>query len=117
MTERERLIEILTKGQPPFNTLNDVCIEKLADYLLANGVIVPPCKVGDTVWTFSYGKIVSGEVIDIKWQCEAENHGVFIRERISVSGEYTATIDFCEIGKTVFLTKEEVEQALRGGKE
>lgn len=118
--QKERLIELIRKSgcvdtwnynADDFKEPNP--IEKLADILLANGVIVPPCKVGDVLWTFSYGKVVSGEVIEIKWQCEAENHGVFIREKISTSGVYTATIDFCDVGKTVFLTKEEAEQALR----
>lgn len=47
MTERDRLIELL-------NTYMSGCdgdyAEELADYLIANGVIVPPCKVGDTAY-------------------------------------------------------------------
>lgn len=46
--ERERLIELLNKvggNVLEFPTYN--FIESLADYLLAGGVIVPPCKVGD----------------------------------------------------------------------
>ena len=46
MTEREKLIELLKSGGVrdfPFNAA-------LADHLLANGVIVPPCKVGDTLY-------------------------------------------------------------------
>ena len=53
MTERERLIELLRET---FEYTRGVCIdfdeaaEINADHLLANGVIMPPCKVGDTVW-------------------------------------------------------------------
>lgn len=48
MTERERLIDMLAH-------VGDMRIMRCgfgecADYMLANGVIVPPCKVGDTVW-------------------------------------------------------------------
>ena len=43
MTERERLVELLDIIiQPGEKTLGDI-----SDYLLANGVIVPPFKIGD----------------------------------------------------------------------
>ena len=50
---RDRLIELL---RDTFNYTKGVCIDfdeavKInADHLLANGVVVPPCKVGDTVY-------------------------------------------------------------------
>lgn len=37
----------------------------LADHLLDNGVIVPPCKVGDTVYWLDDSKIKQGEVFEI----------------------------------------------------
>lgn len=40
-TDRDRLIELLLKAKVTWNTCG------VADYLLANGVIVPPCNVGD----------------------------------------------------------------------
>lgn len=43
MTDRERLVRRL-------NNWGTLEAESLADYLLANGVIVLPCKVGDTVY-------------------------------------------------------------------
>ena len=43
--ERKRLVELITEGQPPFNSLNEVCIEKLADHLLVKGVIVAPMSI------------------------------------------------------------------------
>ena len=27
-----------------------ICLDKIADYLIAHRVIVPPCKPGDTLW-------------------------------------------------------------------
>lgn len=55
MTERERLIRITEDSKVMERCgchYNDVekYINELTDYLLKNGVIVPPCKVGDTVW-------------------------------------------------------------------
>ena len=52
MSNRDRLIELLTyfaDGYSPEyrNIVPYTKVTKIADYLLANGVIVPPCKVGD----------------------------------------------------------------------
>ena len=56
---RDRLVELLNQRQDNGNyetieeksiTLEFVSNEKLADHLIANGVTVPPCKVGDTVY-------------------------------------------------------------------
>ena len=42
---RDRLIELLIEGHKQY-----LFYDQIADYLLANGVIAPPCKVGDTVY-------------------------------------------------------------------
>lgn len=51
MTERERLIELIGNIEYGEHTFKDVYvksfIEKVADYLLANGAIVPDEKIGD----------------------------------------------------------------------
>ena len=109
MTERERLIELLEKVKfKPFDACNIMHnLNIIADELLANGVIVPPCKVGDVVYSIHNGKVFGGKVIVIYI---FESHLAF-----AVSGGgYFREDDF---GKTVFLTKEEAEQALGGGKE
>ncbi|MGN0114848.1 MAG: hypothetical protein ACI396_05935 [Acutalibacteraceae bacterium] len=59
MTDRERLISLLSDYNFDATFCNicerpdDDCAvcgsERLAEYLIAHGVIVPPCKVGDTV--------------------------------------------------------------------
>ena len=53
MTDRDRLIEFLHIAPLEYakKEKNDtrMFVEFYADYLLANGVIVPPCKVGDYV--------------------------------------------------------------------
>lgn len=45
---RDRLVELINNNGSSVLTAND--FEELADYLLENGVIVPPCKEGDTVY-------------------------------------------------------------------
>ena len=97
----------------------DDSIESIADHLLANGVIVPPCKVGDTVYisenpyTFlPLKKVVEGEVVSI----HLHEHGLFIRvlfDTKKINGCVDYNLDW-KLGKTVFLTREEAEQALKG---
>lgn len=90
---------------------------KLKDYedLEEQGRLVKlPCKVGDTLYSALGEKVLKSEVISVKYHCEAENHGVFIRERIIIdTDDFETEINFSDIGKTVFLTKEEAEQALK----
>ena len=51
---RDRLIELIKKGIDKHESTIENYVhpewEFVADYLLENGVIVPPCKVGDTVY-------------------------------------------------------------------
>ena len=73
-----------------------------------------PCKVGDVVYFAHHDRVISSEVLSEKYHAEAENHGVFIRERLTIDVEgVSAEIDFGDIGKTVFLTKSEAEAKLK----
>lgn len=111
MTDRDRLIELLKKYGMRVN------MSTLADYLIANGVIMPPCKVGDLVY-----------VIRRK---EKRNKGgywksICFTKRVMQTAikDGTAYIDckratktdFSLVGKTVFLTREEAEKALERSK-
>lgn len=52
MTDRDRLIELL-QNSPYLDVLDGgfgYGYDKAADHLLANGVVVPPCKVGDILF-------------------------------------------------------------------
>lgn len=103
MSERERLIELLDQN---CGYVEEQKAETLADHLLASGVIVPPVKVGDTVYHFGYSFDVEKiEILQDETIYRCGNPG---------TDDYMA---FCEsdIGKTVFLTKEEAEKALKGG--
>lgn len=112
---RERLIELLNKKYDHFC---DQCgvnkdsryTESLADYLLANGVIVPPCKVGDTVYSNVLGEIEGFVVVSMELAYMAKG---FVGEFVSNNGTYPMLFKFENIGKTVFLTKEEAERALK----
>ncbi len=53
---RDRLASLLSEAEGLVN--NDLpTVEQIADYLIEHGVIVPPCKVGDTVYCIFRGKV------------------------------------------------------------
>lgn len=100
MTDRERLIELMLNCERVDLPLPIEYQEHLADHLLANGVIVPPCKVGQTVWE-----------IDADNPFEEELHVIESKvERFYVGTSHNLHLIDC---KTVFLTKEEAERALK----
>lgn len=86
--------------------------EMLAAFLLARGVIVPPCKPGDILYQPLYGKILEYEVIS--WRVREEGLQVVTHSR-QTGGLYHVWGAF--IGETHFLTKAEAEKALATGKE
>ena len=77
---------------------------KLADYLLEHGVIVLPCKVGDKVYRPSDCLGVVQFVIISFNIYESEMFFTDDSENIIYPSD---------IGKTVFLTREEAERALK----
>lgn len=141
MTERERLIEMCENFI--LSCKSSLCVDcehneidyphcmsvHFADHLLSNGVIVPPCKVGDRVYIdentwyhglalyydnrFIHSKyFVVGEIVSIiktkkqlliKIRASNSIHTRYRHKRYPVSA----------LGKTVFLTKEEAEKALK----
>jgi hypothetical protein len=65
MTERDRLIELLSATHTETDNYKEQARlhdEYIADQLLANGVVVPPCKVGDTVYVEFNEKVIQGTV-------------------------------------------------------
>ncbi len=93
MDQRKRLIELLFEAEGQVN--NDLpSLEQIADYLLAYGVIVPPVKVGGTVYQTDGIRIYESKVKAVIYNT---SHYAF---------------DERAIGKMVFLTKEEAEAAL-----
>lgn len=122
---RERLIELINfahNGIGVKKNENKSVAEIVADYLLANGVIVPPCKVGDKVWFIEKGgyhfpRISHGYVqhFDVR-----EMRGLGLTRNIVVQPIDTLEdrlyfFMFKWVGESVFLTREEAEKALKGG--
>jgi hypothetical protein len=106
MTDRDRLIELLKKAD---SATWGQTYESYADYILADGWIRPPCKVGDTVYIPVLNTILHTKVFAFGID---EDGNKVINPKEYPEGVFGVV--GCEIGKTAFLTKEEAEKALEG---
>ena len=122
---REKLIKLIREAKdeypavPTINCCKAEFANFLADHLLASGVIVSPCKMGDTLYrVVTMGTGVQRRIIRHKHSgviktLQYETKKNFIRKIVVSKNNF---LDVCEnFGKTVFSTKEEAEQALKGG--
>ncbi len=123
---RERLTEIVGDALSEClkhmkeKNLATVSSDFIIDRLLENGVIAPPCKIGDSVFRIvemSTGITSKIRVMRKRQIQQGTIHPVeptikrFIRCVIVTKNNF---FDVCDnFGKTVFHTKEEAEQALR----
>ena len=98
----DRLVNLLDNAKDKFDNL---LFEKelIADHLLANGVIVPPCKVGDYLYYIPFGSTIT------KWEIRSIE---IMQDDIVFHCGRTFFLKY-DIGKTVFLTKEEAEEKLK----
>lgn len=100
---KDRLASLLSEAEGLVN--NDLpTVEQIADYLLANGVIVPPVSVGQTVWFVRNEKIIETKVEKIALKSKG------LHLKLGCNAMYETSCN--SIGKTVFLTREEAEKAL-----
>lgn len=98
---REKLIELIREAFQPCEMYRAMLI---ADHLIANGVVVLPCKIGDDIWW------IDAETYSV----ECEKNGVtgfiikkdeiLIRDR--TGGEDHIGTQYC------YLSKEDAEKAL-----
>lgn len=131
-SERKRLEELILEFE---RTCPETCtgleksctqcvLEQKIDHLLDNGVVVPPCKVGDvvyalwetpTLYTETKYVLYSAEVKEVS-QCKRNNRLVLIYklEPTSFRGRIREFFDY-DFGKTVFTSREEAEAKLKGG--
>ena len=109
---RDRLIDLLTDNlthcDNPLQYIYDEIVERLADHLIENGAIIPPCKVGDTVYKCHTVNLKpTGEIT--KRTIKQITFSAFTVTDDGASGWF----DIDDIGKTVFLTREDAEKSLR----
>lgn len=100
---RDKLIALISgssdeKLEIPY--ISDGGATALADYLIANGIIVPPCKIGDTVYFIHQGCVLSGVV-------QSYENGHYVEAWVA-----SCRLNFDILNKSVFLTQEEAEAEL-----
>lgn len=103
---KERLVEIIHQmfcDAEMLEAYNVKGANALADYLLANGLIVLPCKVGDVVYEIVHGVVGETEATGFI-VCQDGTILMLTKHFFPLSRE---------IGKTVFLTREEAEAKLK----
>lgn len=99
---RDRIIELIESARYwGANTS-----EKIADRLLAEGVIMPPVRVGQTVYS-NKGTAYIIEGVHYK-----NGRFLFGGNKCDAEGAPQRVWFETDIGKTVFLTREEAEKAL-----
>lgn len=125
---REKLIELLEQinGCCPresdcyhceYECLDDCSVYAKADYLIANGVTVQPCNVGDTVYviysTAEY-KTRSGSRRRENHQIVTKHHLEWAKKEnaVEIREKKCTKSDLNLLGKTVFTTKEDAEKAV-----
>jgi hypothetical protein len=116
--QRERLVELLNEATFGVNKhtladhLHKETIERVADYLIANNVVVLPCKVGDKIFA------VSASLKTI-YECKvthiiSQEGGLMIFGTLPYCKEPRAICSEYDIGKDyVFLSRAEAEAKLR----
>ena len=105
MTDRDRLIKLLNVDM---SGCEGDYAEEMADYLIKNGVIVPPCKVGDTVYFDTY---LHGDSVGVRPHKVIKVKSVITTE--PSKGGIGAEIPDWSFGESVCLTEEEAEKALK----
>ena len=129
MTDRERLIDLIEEFgddiafcdicKSPDSDCDGCRNERFADYLIEHGVIVLPCKVGDTVYIINRANKPQEMIFDLIYmRCICVNDtdcmcGSLCNIKEHNLCQYRFKNDFSDFGKTVFLTHEEAEKALK----
>ena len=126
--QREKLIDLI---QNSVGYCATYWATRIADHLLADKeikhafellkaekegrLIVPPCKVGDTVYRLYYDELCEATVVDIEINYYTNPQYWLTIEYYSKSigkHSYKSRIDLI-LGKTVFLSREDAEKALK----
>ena len=116
---KTRLVELLEDTLKEWECdVQRETIAQIAEHLIENGVVVPPCKVGETLY-FLYNNPYADKpdltpriYKTTKWYFEVDKAGIVINT--SDIHSYNKKYDYY-LGETVFLTREEAEKALSEG--
>ena len=106
MTDKEKLLGFLGAGIFNFSKDGIVDITKFADYLLENGIVVPPVNLGDTVyWHNGLGVIREHKVLAIQYTFDKKKN----MWRLDLGDGLMPVYPH----RALFLTREEAEKAAK----
>lgn len=121
MNTKEKLTEIIgnvvvnDKGNRIRDVFHPEFVEKIVNDLIEGGVVCPPCKVGDK--TFLLLETLRGGYDIFESYCvKITDNGYgkdFSMAVYCLEIGNSLEFDICDFGKTVFLTREEAEAALK----
>lgn len=113
---RDKLIELLENvdGESGFLSLSSNDAIRIADYLIANGVVVQPIAKGSTVYALynrtmhrnkiSNSQITTNSNLELAWH---RGGNIEIREKKATKQDITL------LGRLTFISKEEAERKLK----
>ena len=105
MDDRKKLIELIEKARKAMNKEEFSCDlarnSFIAEYLIANGVTVQECKLGDKIYQTDGVRIYESTIAEITITAK---HTIFVTENIA--------FDERAIGNSVFLSYAEAEAHL-----
>ena len=120
MADREKLIELLDKTfAEQYDKRGLLTAVHTADDLISNGVIVLPCKPGDTVYAYcEYFGVLPYLVGNFHIGYMGKHEDCWHWEAAAYAAETDELLDEIDfdledIGKDVFFTREEAEKALK----
>lgn len=129
MTQEKRLADLIGEAERAMwgKTFHGIQGKRefIADCLLENGVIVPPCKVGDTVFCLinecneldsCSNHICMSEVENFSFEKRGNDQLLLVHLNFwNTDINPRTAVEFVDVvfGKTVFLTLEEAEAALK----
>ncbi len=121
MTERERLTVLIEEcaaiHESGFDPDKRISAEALARYLLSNGVLLPPMKIGQIIYDIDGEDVCELKVLRISYFCDSYTMNCLRVGCIEETQRRNKTIFDIEIGKYVFFAREEAEAALGRRKE
>lgn len=112
---RDKLSALIKEATEHFlKTGQYLSLENYADFLIENGVIVPPCKVGDPVWLVYTPKWPANPADKGKWFMleDGVQRIIYGAKGMSIETWNIGTIREKDIGKKLFFIREEAEKAL-----
>lgn len=117
---REKLIELIGSteygnGSLIGNNFQKGFIEKMADHLIANGVTVFPCNVGQKIWMVYTPKHPANPIDKGKWFMvqDGVQRIIYGAKGVSIETWNVGTIPAKEIGKKLFFNRAEADARLQ----